>query len=291
MSRLGFEFLSLLVLLLVGCDRHASDTPANEIPRLRIVSSVYPLADIVRQTAGDHVELEWFCENGHDPRDLRLSDDQKKKARAADLVLTSGFSDNWSGDTLTQRERSLRLIEPQTTAAGRLLPDNQGALWLDPRIARDMAELVRERLTTLDAKHEADYRRASERLVKEIDALDADYRAGLAPFRGRRFLSLRPTFSTMVERYDLEEVSPINTDPSHLTDADVRKLKETALTEGIELLAIDASLLPGVRRELQQRTGLRLLPLDPLGSSAPDGRSTWIRIMRYNLEQLVRELK
>ena len=55
-------------------------------------------------------------------------------------------------------------------------------------------------------------------------------------------------------------------------------------------LVIDATLLPGVRRELQRRIGLRLISLDPLGSSAPDGRSTWVRVMRYNLDQLVEGL-
>lgn len=276
-----------------SCDRQPTESIQDSV-KIHVLSTVYPLADVVRQVAGkqfEKVEIESFCENGTDPRDLRLSAQQKRNAGRADLVLTSGFLESWAGEAMDSRQQALRLLQPDSTPTGRLLPDSHGALWLNPQIVKEMADTVRERLTVLDSKHEPQYREGRDAFLREVDALDNEFRERLAPFKGRQFLSLRPTWSALAERYDLEEIAPIDTDPHRLTDDEVRKLKETAGEEGIKVLVIDAALLPAVQRELQQRTGLRLLPLDLLGSSAPDGRSTWIRIMRYNLEQLEKGLR
>jgi len=276
-----------------SCDRSAPET-VSETVKIHVLSTVYPLADVARQVSAklsDKVEIESFCENGTDPRDLRLSDQQKKRAGRADLLLTSGYPESWAGEAMDSRQQALRLLQPDSTPTGRLLPDSHGALWLNPQIVKEMADTVRERLTLLDSKHEVQYREGRDAFLHEVDALDIEFRERLAPLKGRQFLSLRPTWSALAERYDLEEIAPVDTDPHRLTDQDVKKLKATAAEEGIKVLVIDAALLPAVQRELQQRTNLRLLPLDLLGSSAPDGRSTWIRIMRYNLEQLEKGLR
>ena len=70
-----------------------------------------------------------------------------------------------------------------------------------------------------------------------------------------------------------------------------KKSEKAAKDEGTSILAVDVSLLPGVRRGLELRTGLHTLSLDLVGSSAPAGRSTWLKVMRYNLEQLESGLK
>ena len=52
-----------------------------------------------------------------------------------------------------------------------------------------------------------------------------------------------------------------------------------------------ASSHPPLAAELERRTGLRLMLLDVVGTSAPDGRSTWVKLMRYNLEELEKEIE
>jgi ABC-type Zn uptake system ZnuABC Zn-binding protein ZnuA len=285
----------LLPLVLPGCDRPGTPT-SQESVRRHVLSTVYPLADVVRQVAGKSVEVEWFCEAGQDPRDLKLTDEQVKRARAADLIVNSGFFDPWAGEMMDLRQQALRLIrvDEMPAAIDPLVQDDdfpRGALWLDPAIVKEVADAVRQRLTILDARRDRELRASCDAFTTEVDALDADLRARLAPLKGRKFLSLRPTWGQFARRYGLGEVAPLNTEPRNLTDEEVRTLKAAANREHTDLLAIDATLLPGVQRELQLRTGLRLLPLDPLGSSAPDGNSTWIKLMRYNLQQLERGLK
>lgn len=287
--------LLAIALITPGCHRDDSNASSSAAPAQRppssVLATVYPLADVARQVGGDRVSVQWLCENGLDPRDLQPTGDQIRQATHSDLVITSGFGDAWAGQMLSADRRDQQLLDPAATPAGQQYARPYGALWLDLRLVSQLTDAVRERLSLLDRKHEADYRRNATAYVKALAVLEDRFRSELAPLRGRAFVALRPTWRPMVEPFGIAEVAPIDTDPQRLTDEDLRTLKRVAKEKKTDLLAVDASLLPGVQRELQLRTGLRLLPLDLTGTSAPDGRSTYVRIMEYNLRQLVDNLK
>ncbi len=282
----------LLPLIAANCSRSSSSSDTTpDLPKRLAVATVYPLSDIVQQVAGTAFDVKWLCENGQDPRDLKLSPEQKLLAHRADLIVTSGFREPWAGENLDDNERASRLFLLDATYTGRTVMFEHAALWLDFQIVKELAEDIRERATVWDTKHETLYRANADVVIKSLDDLDADYRRRLAPFNGRAFVSLRPLWGQLAGRYGLREIAPVNATPQSLTDADVRILKEAAKEANTDLLAVDPTLLPGIQRELQLRTNLRLLPLDPLGSSAPDGRSSYLKLMQYNLDQLENGLK
>jgi ABC-type Zn uptake system ZnuABC Zn-binding protein ZnuA len=294
LTPLGIALIAL-GLLVAGCHRDepaaGSTASSPQQPARSILALVYPLADVARQVGGDRVDVQWLCENGLDPRDLRPTGDQVRLATNSDLVITSGFGDAWAGQMLSPDRRDVQLLDPADTPAGRLYSQPHGALWLDIRLVSQLTDTIRQRLALLNRKRDDEYHRNAAAYVKVLTSLEDRFRSELAPLRGRAFMALRPTWGPMVERFGLAEVAPLNTDPQHLTDDDVRTLQRVAREKKADLLAVDASLLPGVQRELQLRTGLRLLPLDLVGTSAPDGRSSYVRIMEYNLRQLVENLK
>lgn len=278
-----------------GCHRDdpnaGASAPSTQRPPASVLATVYPLADVARQVGGERVNVQWLCENGLDPRDLQPTGEQIRQATHADLVITSGFGDAWAGQMLSPDRRDVQLLDPASTPAGQQYARPYAALWLDLHLVSQLTDAIRERLSLLDRKHEEFYRQNAATYAKALAALDERFQSELTPLKGRAFVALRPTWRPMVERFGLIEVAPLDTDPQHLTDDDVRTLKRLAREKKTDLLAVDASLLPGVQRELQLRTGLRLLPLDLAGTSAPDGRSTYVRIMEYNLSQLVQGLK
>jgi zinc transport system substrate-binding protein len=293
----AFPAVLLLTLLgtLVGCNRSPSPSTPETVIKRNVLCVVYPVADIVRQVAGEQADvqwhIQWFCENGLDPRDLNVTDDRKRSVHDADLVITSGFPERWTGDMLDPQERAQRVIGLDALTSGLLYPAVHGDLWLDPHVVMDLTEAVRQRLSIRDDRREIYYRRQADAYVKQLKKLDDDLSRQLALFKGRRFLALRPTWMAMAKRYGLEEIAPIDTTPQKLSDDQVQLLQQTAKDNGTNLLAVEASVLPGVKRELQLRTGLTLLPMDSLGTSASDGRSTYIHLMRYNLDQLCQGLR
>jgi zinc transport system substrate-binding protein len=278
------------VFFFSGCNRRTSsdDTGEPQATQRIVLATVYPMADIARDVGGSLFDVKWLCENGQDPRDLKLTDEQDKLAHRADLIITSGFRETWAGEMLGTGARTRGLLLLDATSTGRALPDDHAALWLDPQIAKEAAEEIRQRASVWDSRNDALYRSNADRVIKSLNALDADYRKRLAPHQGKSFVSLRPLWGQLADRYGLREVAPIIATPQTLTDDDVRAIKQAAKEAETDLLVTDATFLPGIQRELQLRTGLRLLPLDPLGSSAPDGRSTYVKLMQFNLDQLLK---
>lgn len=284
----------MVLLWIGGCDQPRSATPPAPLAR-RALATVYPLSDVLRRVAGNPTDvawsIEWICENGQDPRTVTPTDEQLRLARRCDVIVSSGFGERWAGDMLSPEQRANTLVDPAATDAGRKYPTPHGALWLDIRVVGQVTDIVRERMSVIDPKHDEQYRKNAVSYEKELEVLEREYREQLTPLAGKKFLSLRVTWSPLVRRFGIQEVAPVDDDPSSLSDDDVEKIKQAARDQNISVLAVDASLLPGVQRELQLRTGLRLMPLDLIGTSAPDGRSTYAKLMRYNLNQLVQGLK
>lgn len=283
-----------LLSVTIGCKRATpASTETADAAKRPALATVYPLAAVLRQVTGDGFNIHWFCEAPQDPRDLKLTPDQADLAHRVDFIITSGFGETWAGNELTAQVKAQRLIQPELMPSARALPpdEDHGALWLDPQIVKELVEEIRQRATILDTRREQAYRANADALQKELTDLDAEYRRRLGPYQGRAFISLRPTWGLLASRYGLTEVAPANATPQSLTDADVKAIKKAAKDNATDLLVIDAAFLPGVQRELALRTGLKLVPLDPLGTSAPDGRSTYVRLMQYNLDQLEKALK
>ena len=196
----------------------------------------------------------------------------------------------WANGGVRSESDSERIISPELTATGRTYPAATADLWLDPLVARQMVDLIRLRLAIRDPRHEADYRANADIAIQKLDALEAKLKQSLAPLQGRRFLVLRPSWTFFARHYGLEEIAPVDTHGETFGDAEVRQLRAAAKQEKCRALVVDAYLANGAQRQLQSQTGLKIIPLDRLGSSAPDARSTYERIMEYNLEQLVKGL-
>ena len=275
--------------LFPGCNKPKAES--DILTKITVVATVYPTASIARAVGGKYVEVSWFCEYGQDPRQFKPSQQQLRLARNSDLIITSGFPDTWAGDELTSRQKNASLIQPEFTPTGLNYNDEQTAMWLHPQVAKETANMMRERFTIREPKRVEDFKTGYQQIAAEIDQVDAEYKAAFAKFKTRRFLSLRSVWNGVCKTYDVEEISPINTVAHKITVAEIAKLKKAALENETNILAIDAATLPGVQRDLEMRTGLKLLLLDNVGSSAPDANSTWPKLMRYNLEQFEKVLR
>lgn len=273
----------LLSALLVGaCERK----PANALdlePR-RVVATIYPLADIARCIGGKQVEVRWFIEDGQSLSDAPSG--AIGPLQVADLVISRGVADSWA--TLQANDpasASIYLrVDLLDAAEGRA-----GYLWLDPRVARELADKIRHRLTEQRPEY-ADYFHDNEQaLDSALDALVEQYKARIAaqPPERRRAMVSNSDFLPLADAIGMELI-PVALESNEQQRAmEFDDIARRARAAGVTRIFIPVDRTPAYRRDLANRTGLEVRTLDPLGSSAPAvGRSTYLEIMRYNLEQL-----
>jgi ABC-type Zn uptake system ZnuABC Zn-binding protein ZnuA len=278
-----------------GCDREGARSPARGTsqaapgPKVMVIASIYPMADMATRVGGaDWVKVEWLVDAGRRPEEVEGDNSARRRADNAVAVITAGPWDNgWALPDVAPDSRRERVIDPAQ------MPAAQGAdadayLWLDPAVLRQMVERLRIRLTVYDGRHEADVRAGAAAYQAEVDAVVGEMKAGLAVFKGRKVLVVRSVWGPMLARYGLEQVAPVTgVTEERLTATDFKdRIVPAAKAIGAKAIFVDEATPAGVRQQIEDRTGLRVLTLDAVGSSAAEGRSTWAKVMRYNLGQL-----
>jgi zinc transport system substrate-binding protein len=283
----------------LGCDSRRTSAPSpTGRPKIAVLASVYPMAEMVNRIGGGYVEVQWLAEGGQRPEEVEAAGgDLKQRANKAEMMITSGPWDGWAVAELSEEAREARLVEPGRTAAARGA-DARSYLWLDPALVREVVEAARARLSAIDANREADYRANARGYQAEVDAVDGEFREGLAGVKGKTVLAVRPVWGAMCARYGLELRTPVVAEEGksavideRLTQADFREIALVAKAAGATAIFVDVSTPVAVRQQIEEKTGLRAVTLDALGSSAADGRNTWAKVMRYDLAQLKKGLE
>src|SRR5439155_3337523 len=90
---ISLRFVTLIVAcaaLLCGCKRDAAApaTTASNAEPIHVLTTVYALADVVRQIGGDRVDVQWFVESGQSLDQLKETPERRQQFRNADLIVT-----------------------------------------------------------------------------------------------------------------------------------------------------------------------------------------------------------
>lgn len=271
--------------LAAGCDRTPTTSGPAASPPLSVLAAVYPLAALARQIGQQRVEVHCLVESGRRPRDIALDTDLRQRVGNSRLVLVSGPWDTWATELLSDSAKADRVLSPQAMPSS-LRSDLQAWQWLDPRVARELVDKIRESLTVLAPRDEQVFRVNADALVPEIDSVEKALEQALTKRRNKSFLVVQPIWGAFCARFALRQVAPVSNSEELLTTEDYKAISTAARQHDVSTLQIDAATPVAVRQQIEQRTGLRLVLLDPLGTSAPEGRSTYAKIMRYNLQQL-----
>ena len=286
--------MSCASAIVAGCDRSSATQTPSTPAKLRVLATVYPLGDVARRVVGEHAEVQWLVEAGQSLDALSGTGVMDLSAQAR-VVLSSGASEDWSGKGMSLDARSVRMVQPETMVAARQLyggvpPDPNAYLWLDPRTVMECVETLRQRLAAADPGHEPEYTKNAAAVRGSLEALDAELAAAIKGLRAKKVLMVRGNWGALCRRYGLEQVAPVQSREERLSDDDYRTLAAAAKEAGSACIFVDVTTPAPIRQQMAERLKLRVLTLDPLGTSAPEGRSTYDKIMRYNLTQLTEGL-
>jgi ABC-type Zn uptake system ZnuABC Zn-binding protein ZnuA len=287
MQRLWLRLLVAMALL-TGCDRSPSSPGGAGGPpkrRVSVLATTYPLAEIAKRVGGSWADVQWLLEAGRRPEEIETTPEVNQRANKVDLVITGGPWDDWAQQQLSTDARSRHLIEPDRMPSAQDA-DPKAYLWLNADVIRDVIETLRVRITLIEPRHEVEARANATACATEVETVDREIAAQLAGLKGRKVLVARPVWGAMLARYGLEQVAPVDVSEEKLTPEDFRRITSAAKAAGAKSIFVDAATPAGVRQQIEDRTGLKVLTLDAVGSSAPEGRNTWPKLMRYNAEQL-----
>jgi zinc/manganese transport system substrate-binding protein len=285
--------------------------------RPRVLASFSILGDMVRQVAGDRVELRTIAGPNVDAHSFQPRPSDAEALRGAALVVRNGLGfDGWMdrmiraagyrGPVATTTEG----LEPRAMPAHshghshgggaerrqshsvgpRLVPDPHA--WQDLRHGSRYVRVIAAGLAEADPAGAAEYAAGAERYVARLADLDARVRADIAavPEARRKVVTSHDAFGYFGAAYGITFVAPqgISTE-AEPSAAAVAALIRQVRAEGITAVFLENMGNPATLQRLAREAGVTVrgqLYADAL--SPPDGPApTYEAMFRHNLSLLV----
>lgn len=310
MSRITFIVSALTVLIAVGAGLAGCDRGAKPSGKPIIVATTYPLASIVEQIVGDAADVRCIIPPGVSPHGFEpTSEDAEAIAQAKAVVLVGGGFDEWVLGKSPKRGKDGPVIIAMAEPAehdhhdhghghghdhGHEHHHHEGAnphIWLDPVRMAEFAHHLSHDLMPVFSETVADeiHNRAHE-LEEEIETIDAEYRKALAPIADKKIITFHDAFDVMAARYKIEVAATLMPPEltGTLTRARIEQAIEAVRKHRLGVIYTEPQFPAEAGDVLRREAGVKVLTLDPLGDPAVPQRATYQKMMRYNLETLVK---
>ena len=206
MKKLWMAFVVFVSCLLgaaalTGCitDKNAAASAASAAPakKLHIVCTNFPSYDFVRHIVKDHGEVTMLVKPGTDIHSFSPSPKDLKEIADSDLlVYTGGDSDEYVGKVLESAGKKPEAVfkmmdavklseeehpegmQPEESGNGdeEEGPEMDEHVWTSPANAIVIVKKLSDSISKLDSDHAADYQKNADAYVKELTALDNNFR-------------------------------------------------------------------------------------------------------------------
>lgn len=300
------------LMSVVGCQREPARTSDSDKGKPVLAVSVFPVADLAHRIAGDRWKVVTLLPAGYSPHDYAMQPAAAAAVHEARAVIAVSSSlDRWAidGAKAASGKREITVLadvlnvssgqEGTTTAPadpkdmhedddadshGHHVDGDDPHFWLDPLLAQRIAEQITLVLTRQDPPGRTIYQENLASLKKDLAALDAEYQAALTKCRTKALVVFHPGYGYLVRRYGLEQVALMGA--GGVTPARLEEVVNRVRQEQIRGVFREPQYESKWVGMLAERSGAKVLVLDPLGQANLAGYDSYLAMMRSNLAAL-----
>ncbi|MDA2814291.1 metal ABC transporter substrate-binding protein [Nocardiopsis sp. RSe5-2] len=268
--------------------------------RPKVLTTFTVIADMVRNVAGDHLQVESITRPGAEIHGYQPTPDDLVRAQDADLVLDNGlglegwfaqFTDRVDAPTATLTEG----VETIPIAAGEYEGRANPHAWMSPDNAAVYIANIRDALTELDPEHADDYaanaRAYTDRVAEVGDYLQTELKD--LPEGSRALVTCEGAFSYLARDTGLEEkyLWAVNAD-SQGTPQQIASAVEFVRDNDVPAVFCETTVNDKAQRQVARESGARFageLYVDSL--SRPGGPvPTYLDLLGHDAQTIVEGL-
>ena len=262
--------------------------------KVRVVASFYPIFDFVKKVGGDRVEVSSLIPVGIEPHDYEPTIQQVQNAQTADMLVINGggFEEEWVKDIDAEFLLDASVGLNLTGHAGEKSNGSMDPhIWLDPTLAKQQVEKVRDGLIKVDPANAAYYNENANRFISELDSLDRTIKSELSNCEKKDFIAFHNAFSYFASRYGLTQHSIQGVSP----EAEVlpQRLQQTinlARDMGLDTVYSE-ELADPIAQEIPNGKVLVLSPIEGIDKEEQNAGVDYLDKMKENIENLKVGLK
>jgi zinc transport system substrate-binding protein len=263
-------------------------------PSVNVVGAFYPVAYVAQRVGGDRVSVTNLTPVGAEPHDLELTPKQIDEILDASVVFDLGHRFQPAVEKAAEERDgpTVSLLDRLPIHAGHQALDPH--VWLDPVLMRDIVRKVRLALVKADPKGRAVYARNAAAFDRQLQALDARYRAGLARCASNVIVTSHEAFGYLARRYGLRQEGVAGLSPDAEPDAQrIARLTDLVKKDHVKVIFTEKLVSPRIAETLAREAGVKTDVLDPLEGLTDSERAhgaNYISVMNDNLARLRRAL-
>ncbi len=311
MKKFYILLCTIAILVYTGCDTKKQDNGTTEDGKIRVVTTIGMITDIVKNVGGERLEVIGLMGPGVDPHLYKLTPNDQQRLSAAQFIFYNGHHlEAKMGDVLAKMtgntktfavtagvDESLLLTPPEFGCCQGLYDPH---LWFDVTLWMKAVEKVRDVLSENDTEGASIYQDNAKRYLAELAELHqyVKTQAALVSPEQRVVVTAHDAFSYFGRAYGFEVrgLQGIST-TTEAGIADVQELATFIADRRIPAIFVETSVssrnLEAVKAAVKARgfdvqIGGELFS-DAMGDAGtPEG--TYIGMMRYNIDLIVKAL-
>jgi zinc transport system substrate-binding protein len=160
--------------------------------------------------------------------------------------------------------------------------------WLDPANARAWLFAIAEALAEADPANAAAYRANAEAGADELEALEREIEARLAPVRDTPYIVFHDAYQYFEARFGVAAAGAISLgDASRPSAARIREIREVVAETGAVCAFAEPQFAPKLVETVIEDTEARAATLDPLGATLPLGPDLYPALLETLAADLV----
>lgn len=276
-----------LIALLAACKPAADSEKSATSGKLRILATFLPVHAHAAAIAGDRARVESLIAGDIGAHDFSPRPADMQRIAQADVLVKQAAKKNLKKVDLSTGIELLN--NPHALDGGDHHHDHgehNPHLWLDPVLAIQQVETLRDALIAADPEGSGIYQENAASYIGKLRVLDADFQNTLGPLPSKKLVTFHDAFPYLSKRYGLETIGYL----SRFPERDPAPAELAALIEGIRkhqvaVLFAEAGYEPALLQRVAADTGAKVSTLDTLevGELGPDA---YLNGMRKNLEAL-----
>jgi zinc/manganese transport system substrate-binding protein len=299
------KLISLFVLLsawLAACGPAATQAPAA---KLNVVATFSILGDLVKNVAGDRVDLHILVGPDADTHTFEPNPADGTALAEAQVIFENGLGfESWLDNLYASSgSKAKRVVVTQGITPGSItIGDEAGEIdphaWQDVSYAMTMVTIIRDTLVAEDAANAETYKANADAYLKQLQELDDSIKQQVAslPAGRRKLVTNHDALGYFAKRYGFELVGNAlgsSTEGSEPSAAEIVALIEEVKGAGVPTIFTENVENSKVIEQVAQEAGVVVgqpLYTDALGQPGTDGDS-YLKMMRHNVEAIVAGLK
>lgn len=283
--------LALPAAFLTGCLPMTATTSQSADPDLMIITSFLPIYIFTANlTAGlDGISLSNLAAPDIGClHDYQLLPGDMIKLEEADIFIFNGAG---MESFLSQLAGlSSDMITVEASEGIELLPaagdEVNGHVWLSIPLAIRQVRNISAGLQLADPDRKGQYQANEAAYISRLEALDTDFRNGLADLQHRDIITFHEAFPYLAQEYGLTVAGVIQREPgSEPSASELAETIDLIKAKGIPALFAEPQYSLRVAETIAAETGAKIFTLDPIVTGAADA-ATYEQKMRQNLAVL-----